>query len=137
MPPEFWELDEAALWGEVDAAWLLEQFRRNEVREARAHRQALLEAQPSRWVAELAELIWTHARMAQEACISGVEMRAFLAVMAAPPVMVWDDIEPRPILTPPTWTALPTPRALSRSRLRDWHARLPCRPYRGPATRRC
>lgn len=59
---EWWERPDAEIWAEVDAAWVLEQFRCSEVSEARAHERALAAAVPlEHRVAQLAALIARYA----------------------------------------------------------------------------
>lgn len=41
---ELWELDDADIWAQVDYAWIMETFARNEISEARERRQAIARA---------------------------------------------------------------------------------------------
>lgn len=64
MSREFLELTDAELWAEVDAAWLLEQFRRSEISEERERKWALSGGHCARFLRGhleqqmLAALVW-------------------------------------------------------------------------------
>jgi hypothetical protein len=141
-----WERPDAEIWAEVDAAWVLEQFRRSEVSEARAHQRALAAAVPlEHRVAQLAVLIAQCA----------AEVMTVLRIAGRPDVFAAPQV-PAPARAPgrrtprrarPTADTLrPAPAravyargwlsVLTRRALRDRQAVLTRLPLRTPATRR-
>lgn len=110
MSREFWELADTELWAEVDAAWLLEQFRRSEISEEREQERA---REFSRWGMSLDSLIHVFYQGLVEAITDGfvrgitaTELNGFVEQLSQEP-------EPELPARPPA----PTPRA--------WYAQLP------------
>lgn len=143
---ELWERADAEIWAEVDAVWVLEQFRRSEVSEARARERALAAAVPlEHRVAQLAAFI---ARCAAEV-VTLLRLAGSHDAFAAPQVPVPDRAPgrrtprrarptvdtPRPAPARAVY-ALSRPTVLTRRTLRDRHAALIRLSLRTPATRR-
>lgn len=71
---EFWELTDAEIWAEVDATWLLEQFRRSEVAERRERARA---REFTRWGMTMGELRFCYQQLVEAV------VRNYAACMAA------------------------------------------------------
>lgn len=103
---ELWELTDAEIWGQVDHAWIMETFRRNELSEARQRREAIAQRLALDWDPLLARYAAAVVRFAQQINAFNDSFPCLSAPASAQPRPKRDRKAARPRQCPPLTAAL-------------------------------